>query len=386
MIKTDAGRVAEKADSRQGKDAADKEVRLYVASQWQLVWWRFTKHKVAVISLWIVALLYVVTLFVEVLAPYSPNTISASHKLVPPQRLYWIDANGNFSLRPFVYPYKRERNPLTLAWVYSEDRTSKAPIKFFISGDRYKFWGLFESDIHLFGVEGKEATLFLLGTDRLGRDLLSRIIYGTRISMSIGLVGVAVSLILGIFFGGISGYFGGWPDLLIQRVIEVLQSVPSVPLYMALAAAMPLDWQGPQVYFAMVTILSFIGWSGMARVVRGKFLSLREEAFIKAARLSGAGEMRIILRHMVPSFLSHIIASISLAIPGMILSETALSFLGIGMRPPAVSWGVLLQEAQNIRTVAFSPWLLTPGVAVVAAVLAFNFLGDGLRDAADPYG
>jgi peptide/nickel transport system permease protein len=386
MIKTDTGSVAKKVDIPPDKGVATEEVRLYVASQWQLVWWRFTKHKVAVFSLWIVVLLYGVTAFVEVLAPYSPNTISASHKLVPPQRLYWIDANGTFSLRPFVYPYKRERNPTTLAWIYSEDRTATAPLQFFTAGDRYKFWGLFETNIHLLGVEGENATLFLLGTDRLGRDLLSRIIYGTRISMSIGLVGVAVSVVLGIFFGGISGYFGGWLDLIIQRVIEVLQSVPSVPLYMALAAAMPLDWQGPQVYFAMVTILSFIGWSGMARVVRGKFLSLREEAFVKAARLSGSSEMRIILRHMVPSFLSHIIASITLAIPGMILAETALSFLGIGMRPPAVSWGVLLQEAQNIRTVAFSPWLLAPGLAVVVAVLAFNFLGDGLRDAADPYG
>lgn len=362
------------------------EPRLYVASQWQLMWWRFTQHKVALFSLWVVVALYGVAAFTEFLAPYDPNAISALHKLAPPQRIHFIDSAGNFSLRPFVYAYRRDRNPTTLAWIYSEDRTQKLPVRFFVPGTPYKFWGLVEGNRRLVGVSGEDATLFLLGTDRLGRDVLSRIIYGTRISMSIGLAGVFISLVLGVFMGGLSGYFGGWTDLVIQRLIELLQSVPSIPLYMALAAAMPLDWQGPQVYFTMVTILSFIGWSGMARVVRGRFLSLREEAFVKAARLAGAGEMRIIFRHMVPSFLSHIIASITLAIPGMILAETALSFLGIGMRPPAVSWGVLLQEAQNIRTLAFSPWLLTPGLAVIVAVLAFNFLGDGLRDAADPYG
>lgn len=367
-------------------DPIKKSEAFYVASQWRLMWWRFTRHRLAVVSIWIVIFLYLVAAFVEFLAPYDPNTISAQHKLAPPQVLHFVDDSGAFSLRPFVYPYKRERNPVTLAWIYSTDRTRKDYVHFFVTGSPYKFWGTWTAERHLFGVQGEEATLFLLGTDRLGRDLLSRIIYGTRISMSIGLVGVAVSLFLGILFGGISGYFGGWLDLVIQRIIEVLQSVPSIPLYMALAAAMPLDWEGPEVYFAMVTIISFIGWSGMARVVRGRFLSLREEDFVKAARISGTGEMAIIFRHMVPSFLSHIIASITLAIPGMILAETALSFLGIGMRPPAVSWGVLLQEAQNIRTVAFSPWLLAPGIAVMVAVLAFNFLGDGLRDAADPYG
>jgi peptide/nickel transport system permease protein len=367
-----------------GKEAE----RFYVASQWQLMWWRFTQHKVAVVSLGVVIILYAIAAFVEFLSPYDPNTISAKHKLAPPQTIHFIDSAGNFSFQPFVYNYKRERNPTTMAWIYSEDISARTPLKFLAHGDSYRFWGIraWETDLHLFGVADEGATLFLLGTDRLGRDVLSRIIYGTRISMSIGLLGVAISLFLGILLGGISGYFGGWSDLLIQRIIELLQSLPSIPLYMALAAAMPLDWEGPQVYFAMITILSLIGWSSMARVVRGKFLSLREEAFVKAARLSGSGELRIILRHMVPSFLSHIIAAITLAIPGMILAETALSFLGIGMRPPSVSWGVLLQEAQNIRTVAFSPWLLTPGIAVVVAVLAFNFLGDGLRDAADPYG
>jgi peptide/nickel transport system permease protein len=247
-------------------------------------------------------------------------------------------------------------------------------------------WGLFKSNLHLFGVQSDTGTVFLLGADELGRDVLSRIIFGARISMSIGLVGVLISLFLGILLGGLSGYLGGAVDMVIQRVIELLSSLPKIPLYMSLAAAMPLDWDSTRVYFMMVTILSVIGWSGMARVVRGRFLSLREEDFVKAARLSGSGELRIIFRHMVPSFLSHIIASVTLAIPAMVLSETSLSFLGVGMRPPAVSWGVLLQEAQNIRTVAYSPWLLTPGIAVIIAVLSFNFMGDGLRDAADPYG
>lgn len=361
--------------------------QLYVASQWQLMWWRFTQHRVAVYSLWVIAFLYIVALFVEFVAPYDPNTIFSQHKLAPPQTIRFIDTEGNLS-GPFVYRLERERNPVTLAWIYSENTSIKDPIRLFVRGDTYRLWGVraFETDLHLFGTPGNEAPVFLLGADRLGRDVLSRIIYGTRISMSIGLLGVVISLVLGIVIGGMSGYFGGWIDLIVQRIIELLQSLPSIPLYMALAAAMPLDWQGPQVYFAMITILSFIGWSGMARVVRGKFLSLREEDFVKAARLSGSSEMRIILRHMVPSFLSHIIASMTLAIPNMILAETSLSFLGIGMRPPSVSWGVLLQEAQNIRTVAFSPWLLTPGIAVVIAVLAFNFLGDGMRDAADPYG
>jgi peptide/nickel transport system permease protein len=380
------GTLSDSFDAKIDPGDPKQDTRFYVASQWQLMWWRFTKHRVAVFSVWVVVFLYFVAAFVEFLSPYDPNTISAQHKLAPPQQIRFIDAAGGFSVQPFVYAFSRERNPVTLAWIYSLDTSSKHYIQLFVRGEPYKFWGLFETNIRLIGVKGEGATLFLLGTDRLGRDLLSRIIYGTRISMSIGLLGVSISLFLGILFGGISGYFGGWIDIVVQRIIELLQSVPSIPLYMALAAAMPLDWQGPQVYFAMVTILSFIGWSSMARVVRGRFLSLREEAFIKAARLSGSSEMRIIFRHMVPSFLSHIIASITLAIPGMILAETALSFLGIGMRPPAVSWGVLLQEAQNIRTVAFSPWLLAPGLAVVVAVLAFNFLGDGLRDAADPYG
>jgi peptide/nickel transport system permease protein len=365
---------------------SEKGERFYVASQWQLMWWRFTKHKMAVVGSIVVILFYLVAAFAEFLAPYDPNNISAQHKLAPPQLVRFVDSEGRFSLRPFVYELQRERNPETMAWIYSNNTDVKHPVKFFVRGDPYEFWGLVDGDVHLFGIEGETGTIFLLGADELGRDVFSRIVSGTRISMSIGLLGVFISLILGLLLGGLSGYLGGWVDMVIQRVIELLQSVPKIPLYMALAAAMPLDWSSTRVYFMMVTILSVIGWSGMARVVRGRFLSLRQEDFVKAARLCGSGELRIIFRHMMPSFLSHIIASTTLAIPAMILSETSLSFLGVGMRPPTVSWGVLLQEAQNIRTVAYSPWLLTPGLAVIIIVMAFNFMGDGLRDAADPYG
>jgi peptide/nickel transport system permease protein len=373
-------------DDLEAVATSEKGERYFVASQWQLMWWRFTRHKMAVVGSIVVIVFYVVAAFTEFLAPYDPNKISAQHKLAPPQLVRFVDSEGRFSLRPFVYQLQRERNPETMAWIYSNNTDVKYPLKLFVRGDPYEFWGLFDGDLHLVGVEGEEATLFLLGADDLGRDVLSRIISGTRISMSIGLLGVLISLVLGLLLGGLSGYLGGWVDMIIQRVIELLQSVPKIPLYMALAAAMPLEWSSTRVYFMMVTILSVIGWAGMARVVRGRFLSLRQEDFVKAARLCGSGELRIIFRHMMPSFLSHIIASTTLAIPAMILSETSLSFLGVGMRPPTVSWGVLLQEAQNIRTVAYSPWLLTPGLAVIIIVMAFNFMGDGLRDAADPYG
>ncbi len=357
------------------------------ASQWQLMWWRFTRHRLAVISSVVVLLLYVVAALCEVIAPYNPNAYYADFQLTPPQLIRFVDSQGNFSLRPFVYARTRQLNTTTLAWIYSDDPSVKYPVHFFVRTDaEYKFWGLFESNIHLIGVTEPGATLFLLGTDRLGRDVLSRVIYGARPSMTIGLVGVALSLILGIFLGGVSGYFGGWLDILIQRIIEILSAMPTIPLWMGLAAAVPLDWGPMQVYFMITIILSLIGWTGMARVVRGRFLSLREEDFVKAARLAGSDEMRIIFRHMLPSFLSHIIASVTLAIPGMILAETSLSFLGLGLKPPVVSWGVLLQEAQNLRTVALAPWNLAPAVPVVLAILSLNFMGDGLRDAADPYG
>jgi peptide/nickel transport system permease protein len=284
---------------------------------------------------------------------------------------------------------KSTRNTDTLRITYVPDPTKKYPIQFFTRGEKYVMWGLWETDIHLVGL-GKEVPantpFHLLGTDRLGRDMLSRIAYGARISLSIGLVGVTLSLVLGVLLGGVSGYYGGWVDAVIQRVIEFIRSLPTIPVWMALAAAMPPKWPPDYVYFGITVILSLLGWTGLARVVRGRFLALREEDFVLAARLSNCSEARIIFRHMVPSFASHIIASITLAVPGMILSETSLSFLGLGLRPPVISWGVLLQEAQNIQTISLFPWLLMPGVAVILNVLAFSFVGDGLRDAADPYG
>jgi peptide/nickel transport system permease protein len=367
----------------------DSEERLYVASQWQLMWWRFQKHKLAGISGIVILLFFVLALFCEFFAVEDPQYHQAKYSFAPPQRLRFFH-EGRF--QPYVYGFEYGRDPETLRMIFTVDKTKVYPVRFFFRGDPYQFWGRFEGDLHLMGlapidedVEQKKVRLTLLGTDRLGRDLWSRMAYGTRISMSIGLVGVALSLALGIVLGGISGYYGGLVDLIIQRVIEFLRSMPTIPLWMALAAAMPQEWPPLRVYFGITVILSFLGWTGLARVVRGRFLALREEDFVMAAHLSGSGELRIILYHMVPSFLSHIIASITLAIPGMILSETSLSFLGLGLRPPVISWGVLLREAQNVRSVALAPWLLFPGVAVILVVLAYNFLGDGLRDAADPY-
>jgi peptide/nickel transport system permease protein len=270
--------------------------------------------------------------------------------------------------------------------VYKEVPSEKYPIRLFVHGDPYKLWGLFEGNLHLIGTQDERAPLYILGTDRMGRDMLSRIIYGARISLSVGLVGVFLNMILGVLIGGVSGYYGGTLDLAVQRSIEFLRSMPTIPLWLSLSAALPPNWHPLTIYFAITLILSLIGWTGLAQVVRGRFLSLRNEDFVMAAKLSGSSELRIVVFHMVPSFLSYLIASLTLAVPGMILGETTLSFLGVGLRPPVVSWGVALREAQSLRNVALAPWLLLPGVFVVISVLAFNFMGDGLRDAADPYG
>ncbi len=363
-----------------------EEEKIYVAPYWKLMWWRFRKHKMALLSVGILAVYYFVGIFCEFVAPYNPEQYFVKYKLAPPSKIRTRDVEGK-SFQPFVYAVIRERDPETRRNIYTEDTEARYPVQFFVHGTEYEMWGLFKMDVHLFGlpVPQEEQGIFLLGADRLGRDMFSRLCYGARISLSIGMVGVFLSLTLGVVLGGVSGYYGGKVDTIIQRIIEFIRSIPSIPLWMALSAALPSDWPILRLYFGITVILSLIGWTWMARVVRGRFLALREEDFVMAARLAGSSQIRIILRHMVPSFLSYIIASLTLAIPNMILAETGLSFIGLGLRAPAISWGVLLQEANNVRSLALAPWVLTPVLFVVTAVLAFNFVGDGLRDAADPY-
>jgi len=370
-----------------GESGTMVEERISVATQWQLMWWRFRKHHLAMIGTIFIVLFYAIVVMADFLAYSDPSASEAQRGLLSPQPIHWLD-NGSFS--PYVNAMVGKRDPVTFKRVYAPDADKKIPISFFAQGFSYKFLGLFPSNIHLIGVGATDAktedTLFIIGTDVQGRDLWSRLMYATQTSLVIGLVSVALSLFLGVLLGGLSGYYGGLWDTIIQRVIEILRSIPTIPLWMGLAAALPNDWDITAVYFSITVIISLIGWTELARVVRGRFLSLREEDFVMAAELSGCGKFRIIFRHMVPSFMSHIIAATTLALPAMILSETSLSFLGLGLRPPAVSWGVLLQQAQNVQALAISPWLLLPVLPVVVSILAFNFMGDGLRDAADPYG
>lgn len=369
-------------DPRSIERMSAAQERVYLASQWRLMWWKFKRHRLAAVSGIFLAVFYASIFISEFLAPYNYQTRHIDHIYAPPQAIHLFH-EGRF-VGPFVYGQTYALNMTNLKREYAPDWTQVQPIRFFCRGDSYKFWGLIEDDVRLF-CPAKDGTLFLLGTDRLGRDVLSRIIYGARISLTIGLLGVTISFVLGLVFGGLAGYYGGVVDLVIQRIIEVLQSLPSIPLWLALAAIMPVTWSPMVVYFAITVILGLIDWTGLARAVRSKLLSLREEDYVLAAQLMGADAPRIVGRHLVPGFMSHLIASATLAIPSMILGETALSFLGLGLRPPVTSWGVLLTEAQNINIVALYPWLLAPAIPVILVVLAFNFLGDGLRDAADPY-
>ena len=360
--------------------------KVYVAPPLQLMWWRFRKHRMAMLSAGILIVFYFVALFCEFVAPYDPDGALLQFKQVPPTTIHIMDDNGQFQM-PFVYLHKRSMDPTTFAITSIEDTSQRFALAFFVHGYKYKLPILGETDLHLYGLpEGKDVQgVFLFGTDRLGRDMFSRIAYGARLSLSMGMVSVFLSLILGVVLGGISGLYGGVADTIIQRVIEFIRTIPTIPLYMTLSAALPVNWPVEWVYFGITLILALVGWTYLARVVRGRFLSMREEDFVLAARLNGSSEMRIILRHMLPSFMSFIIAALTLNIPGLILAETGLSFIGLGLRAPAISWGVLLQEATNISSLMLAPWVLMPGVAVVITVLAFNFLGDGLRDAADPY-
>ncbi|MFM8319368.1 MAG: ABC transporter permease [Chloroflexota bacterium] len=361
------------------------EERVSVASNWTLVWWRFRKNKLAVVSAVVLIFLFMVVLAPDFFATMDPEETNARLAFIPAQRIHWIDAGG---LKPWVPAVTGKRDPVTLKMVWVTDESEKIYLRFFGTGYTYKLLGLFEINLHLVTSADPEhaARIYLLGTDRLGRDQWSRMAHATRISMTIGMVSVILSVLLGLILGGISGYFGGLADLVIQRLIELLQSLPTIPIWLALTAALPRTWSPEKVFFAITIILALRGWTTLAREVRGRFLSLREEDFVLAAELAGCSRWRIIMVHMIPTFTSHIIATSTLAIPVMIVTETSLSFLGLGLRPPAISWGVLLQEAQNIQTLALAPWLLIPGLGVIVAVLAFNLVGDGLRDAADPYG
>lgn len=343
---------------------------------------RFLRHKLAVISAAFLAFLYLCIPFVEIIAPYSANQRDAQHLYAPPQKLHVF--HDGALVAPYVYPIEAKADLEKFQWTYTENRTTRQPVRFFCLGERYLFWGVIEGRFHLI-CPPENGTLFLLGADRLGRDVFSRLVYGMRVSLTVGLIGIAISLLIGVTLGGMAGYFGGWVDSVVQRMIEVIRSLPELPIWLALSAAVPPQWSPIAVFFMISIILGLLDWPGLARAVRSKLLSLREEEFVRAAELIGAKPRRVIRTHLIPNFMSHIVVSASLSIPAMILGETALSFLGLGLRPPAVSWGVMLNEAQDLTVIEFYPWVASAMIPVILVVLAFNFLGDGLRDAMDPY-
>jgi peptide/nickel transport system permease protein len=369
-------------DRRASERLTPELERYYRASQWRMMWWKLKRHRLAVISGVILLLMYGSILISELLAPYNLHTRHTGFIYAPPQGIHLFH-DGRF-VGPFVYGLDYRLDMDTLKREYTPNLDKVQPLRFFCRGDDYHWWGLIPGNVH-FVCPAEGGTFFFFGTDRLGRDMFSRLMQGGRVSLTIGLVGITLSFTLGIVLGGLAGYYGGWIDNVVQRVIEVLQSFPKLPLWLALSAALPVTWSPIYVYFGITIILGLLTWTGLARAVRSKLLALREEDFCTAAVLMGAKPKRIIGRHLLPSFMSHLIAVATLHIPEMILGETALSFLGLGLRPPITSWGVLLTEAQNIEAVALYPWLMLPAAPVIVIVLAFNFFGDGLRDAADPY-
>ena len=360
---------------------SDQDKNIYL-SQRRLIWISFRKHKLALLGLLVLCVLYLAALFAPFIAPYSKAERFKDYQIVPPTKIHFVTKEGNIS-RPFIYLIEIRLNKETYKYEHIEIETQPLKIEFFVEAQPYKLFSIIPMKRKLFGIQ--DAPIFILGSDRLGRDLFSRILYASQISLSIGFVGVALSFVIGCFLGAISGFLGGVADEIIQRAIDLIISIPQIPLWMALSAAVPQEWTVVQTYFAITVILSAVGWTTLARVVRGKLISLREEDFAFAAKIAGASEMRIILRHLLPNFLSYLVVSVTLAVPGMILAETALSFLGLGMQAPAVSWGTLLQDAQYLSILAISPWHLWPIAFVIVTILMFNFVGDGLRDAADPY-
>ena len=361
----------------------DKQKEKYfTATQFQLMWFKFKRHQVAIIGIIILAMFVFVMVFCEFLAPYGPQSRDSDYLFGAPQKVHFRNEQGEY-IGPFVYAVTTQFNRETMQLDLVEDKSQIFHIKFFAKGESYKFWGLFKGDLHLFVAEGDYLHLF--GTDSLGRDVFSRTLYGTRTSLSIGIIGVMISFIIGLIIGGVSGYFGGVVDNFFQRLIEFIRSIPTLPLWMSLAAVLPKEWSSLQIYFAVTIILGFITWTMLARRVRGKLLSMREEDFVLAAKLAGASDIRLIARHMLPAFLSYIIVDLTVSFPAMILGETTLSFIGLGLREPVVSWGVLLQQAQNIKAIQQHPWLFLPAIFVIISVLAFSLVGDGMRDAADPY-
>ena len=359
-----------------------EQEKYYMAGQWKLMWWRFRRHRPAVVSMAFLALIYLSTVISEFIAPYDLQTRSSAYIFAPPQQVHLFH-EGKF-LGPFVYALKTARDMETLQRVYTPDPTRPQPLRFFCLGDSYEFWGLIEGSFH-FVCPPKGGHFFWLGTDRLGRDMFSRIVYAARISLTIGLIGITLSFALALFLGGLAGYYGGWVDMIVQRLTEIIKSFPHLPLWLALSAALPVTWSPLVIYFGITLILALLDWPGLGRAVRSKLLSLREEDYASAAQMMGAKPGRIIGRHLLPGFMSHLIASATLSIPSMILAETALSFLGLGLRPPITSWGVLLNEATDINVVAVNWWLMLPVVPVILVILAYQFMGDGMRDAADPY-